>query len=270
MKNFSVLIAHYNNFDYFKDCYDSLLTQTFKDFEVIVVDDCSTDDSFEKLSLLTKDDARVKLFRNEENKGVGYTKRKCVEMASGEICGFVDPDDALTENAIMSSLACYKTNPSIIATYSLIETVDETMQSKGVFKLTRKIPNSQKDFFNINFEVAHFFTFKKSVYDSTIGINPELSSAVDQDMYLKLYEKGDFLLINEVFYLYRLHNKGVSQDSNKKTKLNENWHNVILETCKRRDIKKLYGKNVDSIPNLPKFIYEKENSFLKKLLRKLN
>ena len=49
MKTFSVLIAHYNNFEYFKDCYKSLLLQTYKDFEVVLVNDCSTNDSFEKI-----------------------------------------------------------------------------------------------------------------------------------------------------------------------------------------------------------------------------
>ena len=46
---FSILIAHYNNWDYFQECYQSINNQTFKDFEIIIVDDCSTDDSFQKL-----------------------------------------------------------------------------------------------------------------------------------------------------------------------------------------------------------------------------
>lgn len=67
MKTFSVLIAHYNNFEYFKDCYKSLLLQTYKDFEVVLVDDCSNNDSFEKIKELTRDDSRFHLYRNDKN-----------------------------------------------------------------------------------------------------------------------------------------------------------------------------------------------------------
>ena len=72
---FSVLIAHYNNFEYFKQCSESLKNQTYKNFEIILVDDCSTDGSFEKIIELTKNDDKIKTYKNEENKGVGYTKK---------------------------------------------------------------------------------------------------------------------------------------------------------------------------------------------------
>ena len=58
---FSVLIAHYNNYQFFLECYESLKKQTITNFEIVIVDDCSTDDSFEKIKLITKDDSRVKI-----------------------------------------------------------------------------------------------------------------------------------------------------------------------------------------------------------------
>ncbi|MBJ5801086.1 glycosyltransferase family 2 protein, partial [Salmonella enterica subsp. enterica serovar Derby] len=85
-----------------------------KDFEVIIVDDCSTDDSFESIKALVKNDHRIKLYQNQENQGVGFTKRKCVELSTGEICGFLDPDDALAENALEISIK--KHNDHNIAT----------------------------------------------------------------------------------------------------------------------------------------------------------
>ena len=104
---FSILIAHYNNYNYFLDCYKSILAQEYQNFEVIIVDDCSTDDSFVKLQELLKTDSRFKLYKNEQNRGVGYTKRRCAELANGDVCGFVDPDDALKENAIQSAVSNY-------------------------------------------------------------------------------------------------------------------------------------------------------------------
>lgn len=266
---FSILIAHYNNWVFFQDCYKSIKKQTYQNYEIIIVDDCSTDNSFQHLLELAKKDSRIKLFRNEVNSKVGYTKRRCIKEASGDICGFLDPDDFLENHAIEASLDAYK-NHQCIATYSRIKLVGTNAEQIGIFKNTKAIKQRQKLFFNINFEVAHFFTFRKEMYLKTSGINNNLIISEDQDLYLKLYEKGEVHIINDILYNYRLHTNGISQNKNKTQQQREDWHNVILETCKRRDIKKLYGKSVDAIPNLPKFIYEKENSFLKKLLRKLN
>lgn len=267
MKKFSVLIAHYNNFEYFRDCYESLLKQTFTDFEIIIVDDYSTDDSFGKIGQLTKDDKRVELHKNEQNIGVGFTKRKCIELASGEICGFVDPDDALAENAIELSIQNHIQNN--VVTYSKFLLCDNNLKPIKPFPHSRAVKNGDKRFFNIFLEANHFFTFKRLAYNKTSGINPELTSAVDQDLYLKLYETGNFTFIKESLYFYRLHDKGVSQEKSKKGKLNQNWQQVILDTAKRRNITSLYGKKIKEINNLPEFILKNQNTFFKKIQRKL-
>lgn len=268
MVKFSILIAHYNNYNYFIECYKSILNQTYQNFEIILVDDCSTDNSYQKIVELTKDNANVKVFRNEENRGVGYTKRKCVEMASGEICGFVDPDDALVENALQISIENH-TQDNIV-TYSQFYLCDHQLKPIKIFQHSRAVKNGKKDFFNVFLEANHFFTFKKEAYDKTVGINIELSSAVDQDLYLKLYEVGRFTFINIPLYYYRLHDKGVSQESSKKGKLNQNWQRVILDTAKRRNIKSLFGKNINEIDNLPEFILKNQNTLFKRILRKFN
>lgn len=266
---FSLLIAHYNNFDYFRDCYKSIQKQSYRYFEVIIVDDCSTDDSFAKIQDLTKGDSQVRIYENKENKGVGYTKKKCVELATGEICGFLDPDDALTEDAIETSVKAYE-NRDIIATYSEIYICDETLTIKKKFEASRKIKNKNPLFFNINFEVSHFFTFKKEAYLKTEGINENYKVAEDMDFYLKLYEKGNFKFIQKPLYLYRIHNIGLSHDQAKTELKNKIWHTVLLNTTKRRNLKKIYGKNVDGIENIPKFIYQKQNSLIKKILKKIS
>ena len=265
---FSVLIAHYNNAPFFKQCYESLKKQTYQNFEIILVDDCSTDNSLDEIEYFTKGDTRVKIFKNTENKGVGFTKKRCVEEATGEICGFVDPDDALTPDALERSIAEYH-DKNTIATYSQFYVCDEKLNIKKIFPNTRKIKNNNKLFFNIHFEVAHFFSFKKATYLETEGINAELTSAVDQDLYLKLYEKGNFFFIAKPLYLYRIHEKGVSQEKSKKEKLNSNWDKVLRDTTKRRNTNLLYGKNISEIDSLQHFIVKKENTFLKKIIKKL-
>ena len=264
---FSVLIAHYNNAEYFMQCYESLKKQTFQDFEIIVVDDCSTDDSFEKIQNYCNGDSRVKFFKNPVNKGVGFTKRRCVEEASGEICGFVDPDDALTEDAIEISVKAHENK--CVAAYSQLYFCDENLNVQKVFKNTKKIKNNNPLFFNIQFEVAHFFTFKKESYLKTEGINPDYKVAEDIDYILKLYEVGNFYFIEKPIYYYRIHKKGLSHDQAKVELKNQTWDIILQKALKRRNIKKLYGKPINEIENFPKFIYQKENTFLKKLIKKL-
>ena len=264
---FSILIAHYNNYNYFKQCYESLKKQTFQYFEIIVVDDYSTDGSFEKIQEYSIGDSRIKFFQNPENKGVGFTKRRCVEEASGEICGFVDPDDALTEDAIEISVKAHENK--CVAAYSQLYFCDENLNVQKVFKNTKKIKNNNPLFFNIQFEVAHFFTFKKESYLKTEGINPNYKVAEDIDYILKLYEIGSFQFIKKPLYLYRIHKTGLSHDETKTNIKNETWHTVLLNAAKRRNISKLFGEKIDDIENLPKFIFQKENTLLKKIKRKL-
>ncbi|MPS74414.1 MAG: glycosyltransferase family 2 protein [Chryseobacterium sp.] len=263
---FSILIAHYKNYDYFLDCYKSIVEQTYQNFEVILVDDHSTDDSFEKIRELTKDDSRFRLFRNHENMGVGFTKKRCIDLAEGEICGFVDPDDTLSNNALEISIKNH--GEDNVATYSQFYICDNELKPLRLFQHSRSIKNGDKKFFNIFLEANHFFTFKRSAYKNTLGIDQKLSSAVDQDLYLKLYEVGNFKFIKEPLYYYRLHEKGVSQESSKKEKLGQNWHEVILNSIKRRKINKLYGKKIEEIENLPIFLKSKQNNLLTKILRK--
>ena len=264
---FSILIAHYNNFEYFKQCYESLKNQTYQDFEIILVDDCSTDDSFEKIIEVTKNDNRIKTYKNEENKGVGFTKRRCVELASGEICGFVDPDDALTENAIEISVKTHEKN--CVAAYSQLYLCDENLKVQKIFKNTKKIKNNDSLFFNIQFEVAHFFTFKKESYLKTEGISPDYKVAEDIDYILKLYEIGNFYFIEKPIYYYRIHKKGLSHDQAKVELKNQTRNVVIQQALVRRGIKKIYGKNASEIKNIQHFIFSKENTFFKKLMRKI-
>ncbi|NML69359.1 glycosyltransferase family 2 protein [Chryseobacterium sp. RP-3-3] len=265
---FSILIAHYNNASFFTDCFESILKQTFTNWEVIIVDDFSTASEKKALKELILNDKRFFLYENETNRGVGYTKKKCMEYATGDICGFVDPDDALTSDALEESIKLYN-NKNTVATYSQFYISDKNLIIDKIFPNSKKIKNGEKKFFNMQFEVAHFFTFRKETYERTEKIDETLTSSVDQDLYLKLYEKGNLAFIPKKLYLYRIHDGGVSQNKTKKEKLYKNWHLVLYNTLKRRNIQKLYNKDIDHIESLPNFIFEKESTLISKLIRKI-
>lgn len=250
---FSILVANYNNGKFFKDCYQSIINQTYKNWEVILVDDGSTDNSLELIKNLIGNDSRFKLYTNETNKGCGFAKRKCVKLANGVFCGFLDPDDAITEDALEVSLDAY-TSEKTIATYSKITFCDKHLEPLFVPKQIKPIINNPF-FFNLPTKINHFFTFRKSTYDKTSGINLHLSSAVDQDLYLKLLEHGNAVHIPQNMYWYRMHSKGISQE-NLKNKAKENFAAVIHETMKRRHLKTINGVTIPEKYDTPQEIFD--------------
>ena len=206
---FSILIANYNNGNFFKDCYDSIINQTYGNWEAIIVDDHSTDNSVELIIAIIKDDARFKLYENEKNYGCGYTKRKCAELAIGEIAGFLDPDDTLMQDALELMVPAHKNNPTVSLVHSNFYYCNEMLEKTSLFNRAKSVQVNDR-FINLDVSVNHFVSFKKSFYDRTVGIDPSLQRAVDQDLYLKLSETGPFYFIDKPLYNYRIHDKGIS------------------------------------------------------------
>ncbi len=240
---FSLLIAHFNNEIYFKDCYASILEQTYKNWEVVILDDDSKADSWEAVKKLVGNDERFRFFKNESNQGVGVTKSKLIELASGEIGGFLDPDDALKPNAIEKAMEVYQKDPKVVLTYSQLMQCDSDLQPIKPFEGARQVLNGQNDFFNYPVQIAHFVTFKKSIYEETEKMDSHLKIAEDQDLYLKMYEKGKVQFIPQTDYLYRNHGDGISQNENKERSY-QYFGEVIFNAMKRRGLKTINGKKI--------------------------
>lgn len=212
---FSILIANFNNGKYFKDCYDSIINQTYTNWEAIIVDDKSSDDSLEIIKGIIQSDARFKIFENEENGGCGFAKRKTAEYAIGEIAGFLDPDDALLPDAIELMINKHIEYPNACLVHSSLYFCDEKLNITSEYILAKKVVINNR-FTNLDYAVTHFSTFKMQCYHKSNGINSNLSRAVDQDLYSKLSEHGDFVFFNMPLYKYRIHQAGIaSQNGNK-------------------------------------------------------
>jgi len=89
----SVIIPVYNTSEYLDKCIDSVVSQTYKDLEIIVIDDCSTDGSSDKLDRWAERDKRIKVIHNEVNCGVSKSRNNGLLASSGDYIGFVDSDD---------------------------------------------------------------------------------------------------------------------------------------------------------------------------------
>lgn len=100
MCKITVIIPVYNAERYIKKCLNSVLNQSLKDIEIIVINDGSSDGTYEILEkFASSDDKRLHIF-HQENKGIGATRKRGFEMASGEYVQFVDADDWIEEDAL--------------------------------------------------------------------------------------------------------------------------------------------------------------------------
>ncbi|MGN7756353.1 glycosyltransferase family 2 protein [Chryseobacterium sp. 22532] len=240
---FSILIAHYNNAMLFKDCYSSLLAQTYKNWEAIILDDASSDEEKTQIKAIIAGDERFKFFENEQNSGVGVTKSKLIDLASGDICGFVDPDDAILPNAIEKAVNVFVQKKNVVLAYSRFMSCDKDLKPIAPFKSAMQVQNKDPYFFNYPIQIAHFVTFRKDIYEQTEKMNAALKISEDQDLYLKMYEKGDVYFIDDTNYLYRTHTGGISQNENK-AKSYEYFAQVVFNAMKRRNIKSINGMEI--------------------------
>lgn len=93
MVKISVLIPFYNVEEYIEKCLDTVINQTFKDIEIICIDDKSTDDSLKIVNEYALKDSRIKIYKNDENQGVAKTRNFALNLAKGKYIYFLDSDD---------------------------------------------------------------------------------------------------------------------------------------------------------------------------------
>lgn len=96
----SVIIPVFNCEKYLDTCIRSVLMQDYQDYEIICVDDKSTDGSLDMLKQYAKDDERIKILSNDENKGPGYCRNKALDIAKGKYIFFLDGDDWIEKETL--------------------------------------------------------------------------------------------------------------------------------------------------------------------------
>lgn len=97
MPKVSVVVPLYNAQEYVKETVECILNQSFQDFEIIVVNDASTDASVKIVESLQNKDSRIKIYHNKKNRGIAYTRNKAIEYSTGEYIAIMDNDDLSPE-----------------------------------------------------------------------------------------------------------------------------------------------------------------------------
>jgi glycosyltransferase involved in cell wall biosynthesis len=119
----SVCIPAYNHAQYVGECIDSVLAQSFQDFEVVITDDASTDSTAEVVSRFR--DPRIRLFRNSRNQGPAVTANRNMRAARGELIAFLPSDEAFVPGKLEAQVRFLDSHPAVAAVFGHITVVDE-------------------------------------------------------------------------------------------------------------------------------------------------
>lgn len=210
--SFSILMANYNNSKYLKEAINSLISQTYLNWELIIVDDCSTDNSIEIINLFLKD-KRIRLIRSNRNLGYGGALKTASDAAINEILAILDPDDKLHEKALEIMARAYRENSAYGFIYSTMWSCDSELKNCKIVKwIGPDIPEKTNIFVP---KISHFKTFRKDVYEKTSGYDLSQKRSVDKDIIYKLEEVTKFKFVDVPLYYYRQHVSGISQGQNK-------------------------------------------------------
>lgn len=117
----SIITTVYNLEDYISECVDSILNQSFSDYELILVNDCSSDNSLQIISKYAEKDERIKIINNKTNLGCGKSRQVGIDGAKGEYLAFIDGDDKISGNYLQRMYeSVISTSGDIIVNYSKI------------------------------------------------------------------------------------------------------------------------------------------------------
>lgn len=202
-------MANFNNVKYIEEAIKSVISQSYSVWELIIVDDQSTDNSLNKIRDFLVD-KRIKLIQHKFNKGYGSTLKTAAENASNQILAILDADDTLHPKALEIMSNAYKNNPDCGFIYSTMWNCDSELKNCMENEWIGPVIPKKTNVFKI--KISHLKTFKKEAYLKTSGFDPSQKKAVDKDIIFKLEEVTKFKFVNIPLYYYRWHGGGISQE----------------------------------------------------------
>ena len=230
MEKVSVIIPVYNSKKHIKDCINSVINQTYKNLEILVVNDKSTDSSLKIINKIK--DKRIKIINLKQNSGVAVARNKGIEEATGDYICFIDSDDYWYLKKIEKQVKFMKEND-----YTFIYSDYEFLH------------NGKRHRVN----VPSYITYKEALKNTTIFTSTvmfNMHHLTKEDIYMPLLKRGQdtacwwqvlkkgitAYAINEVFSIYRVEGKSLS--SNKFKALKRTW--IIYKRENLKWYKRIY------------------------------
>lgn len=215
MPKVSVVIATYNRSRYVRGAIESVLRQDFKDFEIIVVDDGSTDATKEALS-------KYKNIRYiyQENKGRSEARNAGIRAARAEYVAFLDDDDTWLEGKLSKQVVFLDSHPEAGLVHALSEVVDEngtilgkeTAKRLNFYKRAIKIGYTYEGMSRLCIVFLSAVMLRKECFSQVGFFDGNIPAFEDWDFYLRFALKYKMSLIPEILVKYKLHKKNTSSD----------------------------------------------------------
>lgn len=209
----SIIIPCYNAEKYIVETIESVINQTYSNWELIVVNDGSTDSSLQKIDEFVNQGFKIEVF-NKKNTGVSDTRNYGLKKAKGEFITFLDADDIWYADYLNKQLDLLQTS-SFELSYTACKLVDEKGRDLNKIIKGESTP-SLKDFL---IQKANYNTnpsgvvYKKICFDHFLGFDINLSNNADQDILIQMLGKGyDIGYVDEILWDYRIHDNNMSKN----------------------------------------------------------
>jgi len=205
----SIITANYNCEKFIDDTINSVLNQTYQNWEMIIVDDVSSDNSVEIIEKYVKKDKRIKLIQLKENSGAAVARNTAIKASKGRFIAFLDSDDLWTDNKLEKQIS-FMLDKGYDFTYTNYDLIDENNVRYG------KTFEAQKEATYTGLLKTCTIGCLTAIYDTkTMGkiYMPLIRKRQDYGLWLKILKKIEkAYLYNESLAVYRTRNNSISSN----------------------------------------------------------
>jgi len=202
----SIVLPVYNGEKYIGEAIDSVLAQSYENWELIRVDDASTDGTPGILQEYAEKDRRIHVLRNETNLRLPASLNRGFQYASGQYFTWTSDDNRYYPEALRTMLRTLKKKRADLV-FAREDFIDENGRKQG----RRKKVGSPDEIYRRNIMGACFL-YKRGVHEALGGYDPEKFLVEDYDFFLRAYEKFRFCYIPKVLYAYRKHGGSLTEN----------------------------------------------------------
>lgn len=242
----AVLLPVYNAERFVDEAVNSILAQTFTDFELIIVDDGSTDGSLELLEAHANRDERVTLI-SRPNTGIVGALNEMAERARSTFLARMDADDIALPDRFASQLNCFKSNPRAVCVGGRIDLISESGEPLMSPEPILGNATIQQEALAGRTPISHpSAIFKRDAFEAVGGYHPDAYPAEDLDLFLRLGEIGDLHNVPNTVLKYRMHGNSIS------VRLSDRQVDKMREACSsawaRRGIRGTFDAAIEAKP----------------------
>lgn len=238
MPKVSVVIPAYNAMAYLPETVESVLRQTFTDYEVLIVDDGSSDQILSWVSQVT--DPRVKLI-SQQNQGVSVARNTGIAQAQGEYVAFLDADDLWEPTKLEKQVRCLEDNPAVGLVYTWTALIDQWGKPTSRVWISH-IEGNVWEQIVVEDMISNGSSpmVRRSCFETAGVFDPNLISSEDRDMWTRIAARYPFAVVKEILTFYRRH---PGNTTNKRQKMIQDLRQVIEKTFQSAPLELLYLRN---------------------------